>query len=75
MDPNKANMEFEENDMENSFQKVYGWFIDVNRLTENDFTKHSVIYESNIMSVLNQLSYLINYGQEQEKRMKNAQNS
>ena len=75
MDPNKANMEFEENDMENSFQKVYGWFIVVNRLTENDFTKHSVIYESNIMSVLNQLSYLINYGQEQEKRMKNAQNS
>lgn len=75
MDPNKANMEFEENDMENSFQKVYGWFIVVNRLTENDFTKHSVIYESNIMSVLNQLSYLINYGQEQEKRMKKAQNS
>lgn len=68
-------MEFEENDMENSFQKIYGWFIVVNKLTDNDITKHEVVYQKNIMEVLNQLSYLINYDQEQLRLQKKMNNS
>ena len=68
-------MEFEENDMENSFQKTYGWFIVVNKLTDNDITKHEVVYQKNIMEVLNQLSYMINYDQEQLRLQKKMNNS
>lgn len=75
MDEDKARMEFEEDDMGNSFQKVYGWFLVVNKLTDNDFTKHEYVYQKNLVEVLNQLSYLINYDQEKERAMKKAQNS
>jgi hypothetical protein len=75
MDEDKARLAFEEDDMGNSFQKVYGWFIVVNKLAGNDFTKHEYIYKKNIMEVLNQLSYLINYDQEQERLQKKMNNS
>ena len=75
MDEDKIRMEIEEDDMGNSFQKVYGWFVVVNKLAGNDFTKHEYIYKKNIMEVLNQLSYLINYDQEQERLQKKMNNS
>ena len=75
MDEDKARMEFEEDYNERSFQSVYGWFVVVNRLASNDFTKHEYIYEKTVVEVLNQLSYLINYDQEQERIMKQARNS
>jgi hypothetical protein len=68
-------MVLEEDDNERSFQKVYGWFIVVNRLSGNDYTKHKIVYESNVVEVLNQLSFLINYDEEQERIMKQARNS
>lgn len=68
-------MEFEGDDMEGSFQKTYGWFIVVNKLTDNDITKHEVVYQKNVMEVLNQLSYLINYDQEQLRLQKKMNNS
>ena len=75
MDEDKARMVLEEDDNERSFQKVYGWFIVVNRLSGNDFTKHKIVYDSNVVEVLNQLSFLINYDEEQERIMKQARNS
>ena len=51
-------------------QKTYGWFTVVNRVTENDITKHEVIYQKKLIEVLNQLSYLIDYEKEQIKLMK-----
>ena len=75
MDEDKARMEFEEDDMDTSFQKVYGWFVVVNRLTDNDITKHDQVYQKNLMEVLNQLSYLINYEQEQQRLQKKVNNS
>jgi hypothetical protein len=75
MDEDKARMEFEEDYNSRSFQSVYGWFVVVNRLASNDFTKHEYIYEKTVVEVLNQLSYLINYDQEQERIMKQARNS
>ena len=75
MDEDKARMEFEEDYNERSFQSVYGWFIVVNKLAGNDFTKHEYVYEKTVVEVLNQLSFLINYDQEQERIMKQARNS
>lgn len=75
MDEDKVRMEIEEDDMGNSFQKTYGWVVVVNKITDNDFTKHEYVYQRSIMEVLNQLSYLINYDEERERMMKKAQNS
>ena len=75
MEGDKTRLEYEEDNNKKSFQKVYGWFIVVNKLAGNDYTKHKIVYESNIVEVLNQLSFLINYEEEQERIMKQARNS
>lgn len=72
MDEDKTILEDEEGNMENSFQKAFGWFLVVNRITSNDFTKHEYIYQKNINEVLNQLSFLISYDKEQERLQKKA---
>ena len=59
--------------MGNSFQKVFGWYLVVNRIAGNDFTKLDHIYEKRVMEVLNQLNFLIQYDKEQERLMKEAQ--
>jgi hypothetical protein len=73
MADHQARMEAEEDDLESSFQKVYGWFLVTNRIAGNDFTKHEYIYEKNVIEVLNQLSFLIQYDKEQERIQKKAQ--
>ncbi len=70
MDPNKNDMDDVEDDLQNSFQKSFGWFLVVNKITDNDFTKHEYIYKKKVMEVLNQLSYLISWEQEQIKQQK-----
>lgn len=69
MDEDKINLGDEEMDMGSNLQKTYGWFVVVNRITQNDFTKHKIVYETKIMEVFNQLSYLIEY----DKHMTNLQ--
>jgi hypothetical protein len=44
----------------------------INRITGNDFTKHEYVYQKNLMEVLNQLSFLISYDQEQIRLQKKA---
>jgi hypothetical protein len=56
--------------MDNSFQKRFGWFLVINRITGNDFTKHEFVYQKNVMEVLNQLSYLISHDKEMERIQK-----
>jgi hypothetical protein len=73
MDQNQNTMEDEEIDNESNFQKSFGWFLVVNRIVGNDFTKHEYVYEKNISEVLNQLSFLISYDNEQTRLMKKAQ--
>ena len=75
MDEDKANMETEKDNPVNSFQKTFGWFVVINRITNNDFTKHEYIYEKKLIEVLNQLTYLISYDKEQIRLQKNAQQS
>jgi hypothetical protein len=73
MDQNQIDMEDEEVDMDTNFQKSFGWFLVVNRIVGNDFTKHEFVYQKNINEVLNQLSFLISYDNEQVRLMKKAQ--
>jgi len=56
-----------------TFQKAYGWYIVVNRVAANDFSKHDLIYKKNITEVLNQLSFLIDYDREQIRLQKEAE--
>jgi hypothetical protein len=44
----------------------------VNRITNNDFTKHEIVYEKKIIEILNQLSFLISYDQEMIRLEKKA---
>jgi hypothetical protein len=74
VDQNENNVEYEEDNMENTFQKIYGWYLVVNRIAGNDFTKHEYIYNKKVMEVLNQLSFLIEYDKEQIRLQKKAQN-
>jgi hypothetical protein len=75
MDEDKVSMETQEATTDRSFQSVYGWFLVVNRLATNDITKHETIYQKGVVEILNQLSYLINLQEEEERIMKQARNS
>ena len=70
MESNQNDLDGVEDDISNGFQKAFGWFLIVNKITDNDITKHEYIYEKNIMEVLNQLSFLIGYEQEQVRLQK-----
>jgi hypothetical protein len=64
---NKNDMDDVEDGLQNNFAQTFGWFIVVNKISENDITKHNIIYKMNVVEVLNQLSYVIAYEQEQVK--------
>jgi hypothetical protein len=70
MGQDKDNMDNVEDDLQGSFQESFGWFLVINRICENDFTKHEYVYKKNITEVLNQLSYLISFDIEQIKLQK-----
>ena len=59
-----------EDSLQTTIQKTFGWFVVVNRIAENDFTKHEYIYQKKLIEVLNQLSFLIQYDKEQERIFK-----
>jgi hypothetical protein len=75
LDEDKDNVEIKESNMENSFQKTFGWVVVINRITDNDFTKHDYVYQKKLIEVLNQLTYLIASDREQIRLQKNAQQS
>jgi len=70
MDENQTDVGDEEMDIRSNFQKTYGWFVIVNKVTGNDFTKHELVYQKKLIEVLNQLSYLLDYDREQVKLQK-----
>ncbi len=73
MGPNKDDMANVEDDIQNGFSQVFGWFLVTNKISDNDFTKHEYIYKKNILEVLNQLNYLVQWEREQERLMKKMQ--
>ena len=58
-DTNQDSMEDEETDFETNFQKTFGWYIVLNRLSNDDITRHEQITKRTITETLNQLSYMI----------------
>jgi hypothetical protein len=61
--------EYEE-DMEISFEKRFGWYVVLNRVANDDITRHDEIFNKTILSVLNQLSYIIEKDKEMVRRSK-----
>jgi hypothetical protein len=72
MDENKVTLDDEEVDMANNFQKAFGWFLVINRINGNDFTKHEVVYQKKVTEVLNQLTFLMQYDRYQNEQQKKA---
>jgi hypothetical protein len=72
MDEDENYVVNQEIDMEYNFQKTFGWYAVLNRIVGNDFTKHEYVYQKNLTEVLNQLSYLVQYDQEQMRLQKKA---
>jgi hypothetical protein len=66
MDPQKTNMDL-------SFEQRFGWYVVLNRVSENSLKEHDKIVEKNVVEVLNQLLYLIEYDKEQIRLQKKAQ--
>jgi hypothetical protein len=75
MDEDQNGLESEKMDMgsNKTFQKIYGWYVIVNKIAGNDFTKHEYVYNKTVMEVLNQTAFLIDYDKEQNRLQKEAQ--
>lgn len=74
MEEDKAYMEGAAVDSEVSFQKAFGWFAVLNRLTENDIIRHEAVLKKPLIEILNQLTYLIQYDKLMEAAQKAAFN-
>lgn len=73
MDDNEASMEIQETNLDLSFEQRFGWYVVLNRVSENSLKDHDKIVEKNVVEVLNQLLYLIEYDKEQIRLQKRAQ--
>jgi hypothetical protein len=59
MDEDGGYMEGASPDSETAFQKAFGWFAVLNKIADNDITRHEVILKKGLIEVLNQLTYMI----------------
>ena len=57
-------MEDEKDNLEVTFEQAFGWYGVINRISQDDFTKHNQIVQATVMEALNQLHYLIQKDQE-----------
>lgn len=69
----KVRMALQEDDMEVTFEKRFGWYLVLNRVGNDDITRHEEITRKTILEVLNQLSYMVEKDREQVKQQKRAQ--
>ena len=71
--PENYTPESEEN-VVNTFEKRFGWFAVINRISGDDITKHNSILDTTILGALNQLLYLMEKDKEiirlQKEQMK-----
>jgi hypothetical protein len=73
MDDIKNDMDPQETNLDLSFEQRFGWYVVLNRVSENLLKDHDKIVEKNVVEVLNQLLYLIEYDKEQIRLQKRAQ--
>ena len=73
MGNSEDDLDLQKDSMENTFEKRFGWYVVLNRVTGNVLKDHDKALEKNVIEVLNQLYYLIEYDKEQERMIKKAQ--
>ena len=74
LDADKIRMEMEKENMDKSMEEKFGWYMVLNRIANDDITRHDSIVKKGIIETLNMLSYLIEKDKEEVKRMKKANN-
>ena len=70
----KVRMEMEKENMDKSMEEKFGWYLVLNRIANDDITRHNSITKKGIIEALNMLSYLIEKDKEEVKRYKKANN-
>ncbi len=70
MDEDKVIMDDAPSDMASDFQKVFGWYVVLNRITGNDITKHEAILKKQLIEILNQLTFIIQHDRLQAELLK-----
>ena len=66
----KTIMDQPEEPEELTFEKRFGWYVVVNRLTNNNVNEHDKVFKKKIIEVLNQLAYLLALDKEIERQHK-----
>ena len=66
-------MEEQEETMVVTFEKRFGWYAVLNRVADDNITRHDEIITKSVIEVLNQLSYLIEKDKELVRLQKKAQ--
>jgi hypothetical protein len=74
LDADKVRMEMEKENMDKSMEEKFGWYMVLNRIANDDITRHDSVTKKGIIEALNMLSYLIEKDKEEIKRMKKANN-
>ncbi len=70
----KVRMEMAKENMDKSMEEKFGWYLVLNRIANDDITRHDSITKKGIIEALNMLSYLIEKDKEEVKRFKKANN-
>jgi hypothetical protein len=74
VDGNGIRVEEPEEDMEFNFEKRFGWYAVLNRVTNDDITRHDTVFSKTVLEVLNQLSYILEKDREILKQQKKKMN-
>jgi hypothetical protein len=72
MDNSEVLREQLEDDNEITFEKRFGWYVVLNRVTDNKIKEHDEILGKKVVEVLNQLLYLVELDKEQVRQQKRA---
>tara|TARA_R110000822_G_scaffold150584_14_gene289700 strand:- start:131 stop:373 length:243 start_codon:yes stop_codon:yes gene_type:complete len=73
VDDDEDGLDEQENPTTLTFEQQFGWFAILNRIADNDFTKHNKIAKGSLVSSLNQLTFILAQEKEILKRQRAAQ--
>jgi hypothetical protein len=71
VDSDETRLEIQK-DYKNSFAGRWGWYLVINKLTNDDITKHDAILSCTLVQALNQLAFLLAKDEELKRQMKNS---
>lgn len=59
LDSDKIALEIQEDIVEDTFEKRFGWLLVINRIASDDVTRHDQITSRGVIEILNQLTYIL----------------